>query len=64
MPSYPFLFEVKQKTDAGDLEVKLPQGYAPPGQVIIANQNAKDLVAYLKSLNHIYPVVEKTAAER
>ncbi len=64
MPSYPFLFEVKQKTDAGDLEVKLPQGYAPPGQVIIANQSAKDLVAYLKSLNHIYPVVEKTAAER
>ena len=58
MPSYPFLFEAKPKLEAGDVEVKLPPGYAPPGQVVVASHEAQDLVAYLKALNHTYPIVE------
>jgi cytochrome c oxidase cbb3-type subunit 2 len=58
MPSYPFLFEDKRKAEAGDVEVKLPPGYAPPGRIVVASHEAQDLVAYLKALNHTYPVVE------
>lgn len=58
MPSYPYLFEVKDKPDAGDVEVKLPGGYAPPGKTIVATHEAIALVAYLKALNHTYPAVD------
>ncbi|MFG6462069.1 cbb3-type cytochrome c oxidase subunit II [Roseateles sp. DXS20W] len=58
MPSYPYLFDVKVKLDSGDVEVKLPPGYAPPGKFVAANRDALDLVAYLKALNHSYPVLE------
>jgi len=57
MPSYPFLFEAKRKLETGDVEVKLPPGYAPPGQFVVASHEAQDLVAYLKALNHTYPVI-------
>ncbi len=57
MPSYPFLFEHKPKAEAGDVEVNLPPGFAPPGQKVVARQEALELVAYLKSLNHTYPVL-------
>lgn len=58
MPSYPYLFEAKDKAEPGDVEVKLPPGYAPPGKVVVAGHEALDLVAYLKALNHTYPVLE------
>jgi cytochrome c oxidase cbb3-type subunit II len=61
MPSYPYLFEAKAKVEAGDVEVKLPPGYGPIGQVLVARQEAVDLVAYLKALNHTYPVLEMPA---
>ncbi len=60
MPSYRFLFEARDKVDAHDVEVHLPPGYAPPGKHVTAGRDALDLVAYLKALDHTYPV----AAER
>jgi cytochrome c oxidase cbb3-type subunit 2 len=58
MPSYPYLFEAKDQVDPGDVEVKLPAGFAPPGKVIVAGHEALDLVAYMKALDHGYPVVK------
>jgi cytochrome c oxidase cbb3-type subunit II len=62
MPSYPFMFEAKAKADPGDVEVKLPPGYGPVGQVLVAKAEALDLVAYLKALNHTYPVLTLPAS--
>lgn len=58
MAAYPFLFDAKDRAEAGDVEVKLPPGFNPPGKVVVARQEALDLVAYLKSLDHTYPVAE------
>lgn len=55
MPSYPFLFETKKSAEPGDVVVKLPPAFQPNGEVVIAKQEALDLVAYLQSLNRVYP---------
>ena len=65
MPPYPWLFkedEVFAKevyAAKGARVVPVPQEFAPPNRVIVATQEALDLVAYLLSLNHTYPVEEK-----
>ncbi|MFA6262682.1 MAG: cbb3-type cytochrome c oxidase subunit II, partial [Bacteroidia bacterium] len=51
MPSYPYLFELKERVDAGDVEVQLPAGTAPGGRKVVAAQAALELVAYLKALD-------------
>jgi cytochrome c oxidase cbb3-type subunit II len=56
MPSYPFLFEAKEKVDPGDVEVALPPGTRPFDRKVIATREALDLAAYLKSLDRTYPV--------
>jgi len=56
MPAYPFLFEVKKTPSPGDTVVNLPQAVRPAGGVVVAGQQALDLVAYLISLDHTYPV--------
>ncbi len=56
MPSYPFLFETRDRLAADDVEVQLPPGFAPPGKRVAAGRDALDLVAYLKALDHTYPV--------
>lgn len=56
MPSYPFLFEVKDKAEPGDKVVNLPPAYAPVGQVVVAKPEANDLVAYLLALDRTYPI--------
>ena len=56
MPSYPFVFEVKDRAETGDTVVRLPPGYAPPSGVVVAKPEAVDLVAYLLSLDRSYPV--------
>jgi cytochrome c oxidase cbb3-type subunit 2 len=58
MPSFPFLFEVKDQADAGERTVPLPQGTVPPGKVVVATPRALDLAAYLASLDHTYPAIE------
>ncbi|WP_423197083.1 MULTISPECIES: cbb3-type cytochrome c oxidase subunit II [unclassified Cupriavidus] len=51
MPSYPYLFDVKDAAEAGDKPITLPPGYAPPNKVVVPKAEALDLVAYLQSLN-------------
>ena len=58
MPSYPFLFDVKDKAEAGDHVVTLPAQFAPAGRVVIAKPAALDLASYLLALNHTYPVID------
>ncbi|GAB3628135.1 hypothetical protein PTE30175_02486 [Pandoraea terrae] len=56
MPSYPYLFQVKPEAQSGDVVVKLPKQYQPTnGGVVVATQDALDLVAYLQSLDRTYP---------
>ncbi len=61
MPSYPFLFNVKDAKEAeteGEQPLALPPAYAPNvGQVVVPTPEALDLVKYLLSLNHTYPVL-------
>ncbi len=57
MPAYPYLFETKAAAEPGDEEVKLPPGFAPAGQVVVALPEALDLVKYLQSLDRSYPVL-------
>lgn len=53
MPAYPWLYEVKERAGAGDVVVAVPPGFAPAGGVVVATQQAQDLVAYLKSLKQV-----------
>lgn len=66
MPAYPYLFKRKKAADPGDVVVRLPPEYQPAGEVIVATQEALDLVAYLKGLNRTYqqgPVDERIRDE-
>ena len=56
MPSYPFLFEIKDKAEPGDKVVALPPAYAPVGEQVVATPEALDLIAYLLALDRTYPV--------
>jgi cytochrome c oxidase cbb3-type subunit 2 len=57
MPAYPFLFRIKDAANTDDTVVKLPPGHVPADKVVVATQDALDLVAYLQSLDHTYPVL-------
>lgn len=56
MPSYPYMFEVKEKAEEGDRVVNLPPSVAPVGKVVVARPEALELVQYLLSLDRTYPV--------
>ncbi len=65
MPSYPFMFQQKAAPAPGDVVVKLPADLQPKdGGVIVAKQEALDLVAYLLSLDRSYPASEKETTMR
>jgi cytochrome c oxidase cbb3-type subunit 2 len=53
MPRYTWLFQVKATADPSDITVPLPPGFGPKSGVVVATQQAKDLVAYLKSLKQL-----------
>jgi len=57
MPAYPFLFQQKPLAQEGDVVVKLPPSLEVPGQVLVATQEALDLVKYLQALDRTYPVI-------
>jgi cytochrome c oxidase cbb3-type subunit II len=63
MPSYPYLFAVKSSDEVASDEVlvQLPPGQSPPGKVVVARQEALDLVRYLQSLDRSYPVLPNVA---
>jgi cytochrome c oxidase cbb3-type subunit 2 len=50
MPAYAWLFALKDRAEPGDVVVDIPPGFAPAGKVVVATQQARDLVAYLKAL--------------
>lgn len=55
MPSFPFLFVEKHSPAAGDVVVQGAERWATPGSVVVATEDALDLVAYLCGLDHTYP---------
>ena len=61
MPSYPYLFELKDKAQEGDVVVQLPPSHAPKGQVVVALPDAVELVRYLQSLDRTGPAVATPA---
>jgi cytochrome c oxidase cbb3-type subunit II len=56
MPSYPYLFRIKPKAEVGDKVINLPVQYQPAEGVVIASQDARELAAYLLSLDRTYPI--------
>jgi cytochrome c oxidase cbb3-type subunit 2 len=64
MPAFPFLFtETTGPTPAVEKAVNLPPAYAKTGMSVVPTQEAKDLVAYLLSLDHTYPVLQAKASQ-
>jgi cytochrome c oxidase cbb3-type subunit II len=61
MPAYPYLFRAKAVVDEGEQALALPPGIAPVGKVVVASPDALDLVKYLQSMDHTYPVLPATA---
>lgn len=57
MPSYPYLFDVKDKADPDEEVVNLPPGHVPEGKVVVPTPEALDLVKYLQSLKRNYPIL-------
>ena len=53
MPRYPWLFETRPSASPGEITVPLPPGFGPRSGVVVATQQAQDLVAYLKSLKQL-----------
>ncbi|MBC7542291.1 MAG: cbb3-type cytochrome c oxidase subunit II [Candidatus Sericytochromatia bacterium] len=57
MPSFPFLFEIRDRAFADEETVNLPPPYAaPPGKLIVATKEASRLVDYLLGMDHTYPI--------
>ena len=65
MPAYRFLFEIKneQTLAKGERVVTLPPGTVGFTDVVVARPEALDLVAYLQSLQRVYPVLTPAQAE-
>jgi cytochrome c oxidase cbb3-type subunit II len=58
MPAFPFLFsEHRGPAAPGEKIINLPPQFARAGVTVVATQEARDLVAYLLSLDHTYPVL-------
>jgi cbb3-type cytochrome c oxidase subunit II len=54
MPGFPWYFETKQKADAADVVVPVPERFLPhPGDVVVARPEALALTAYLLSLKQV-----------
>jgi cytochrome c oxidase cbb3-type subunit 2 len=50
MPSYPWLFDKKTNASPEDVIINVPPSLIQQGVVVVAKQDAKDLVAYLLTL--------------
>src|SRR5690625_3022119 len=52
MPSYPWLFDVKDEAGPDDVVIPLPDEYAPEDGVVVPNRKGEALVAYMLYLQH------------
>ena len=58
MPSYPYLFTIKDAPEEGEQALMLPPRYSPMiGKVVVPTPEALDLVKYLQGLDRSYPVL-------
>lgn len=65
MPSYPYLFEVKDEPLQDDVVVRLPAQFQPPGgRAVVARKEALQLVDYLLSLDRTYPAAKEELQKR
>jgi cytochrome c oxidase cbb3-type subunit 2 len=60
MPSFRFLFKIQPMKDRPSFEAVPVAGpnAPPPGYEVVPTQQARELVAYLLSLKHNYPLPE------
>jgi cytochrome c oxidase cbb3-type subunit II len=54
MPSYPYLFRLVDHRLPEEVAVDVPAAYAVPGRIVVATQDALDLVDYLLSLDRTF----------
>lgn len=54
MPSFPFLFALKDQAEMGDEIVNTPPGLVPAGKVLVALPRARVLVDYLLAMQRDY----------
>ncbi len=64
MPSYPWLFEVKDDAGPDDTVITIPGDYAPKQGTVVATEKAEALVAYLLSLKQVKLESGETADAR
>lgn len=50
MPAYPWLFEIKKEAESDDVLVPIPDSFVREGHVVVATEQAINLVKYLQSL--------------
>lgn len=50
MPSFPWMFEVRDSASAGDSAIAIPAPHGPRGSVVVPRESARALVAYLLAL--------------
>lgn len=53
MPSFPWLFEMKDSAGPGDVAVPMPASFGPLSGVVVAGPRARALVAYLLSRRQV-----------
>ena len=53
MPGYPWMFESKNKAAENDITVPVPDSFKPAGKVIVATEDAINLVRYLQTLKQV-----------
>lgn len=65
MPSYPYMFEEKDEASADDVVVRLPAEFQPSGgKIVVAREEALNLVDYLLSLDRTYPASKEELQKR
>lgn len=53
MPGYPWMFEEKDNATEKDISVPVPDDYKPKNKVIVATEDAINLVRYLQTLKQV-----------
>lgn len=53
MPSYPWLFDIKEEPDSDDTVISIPGEFAPEEGKVVATEEAEALIAYLLSLKQV-----------